>query len=94
MGVPKPMTHYPYILFNQTPDSLRRIGARGGQAQARNRRARRADLPAPPGAGSVPLPEPARETTAQAIAALEAQFPWLRQPLPGASHRRANAGAR
>jgi len=88
MGVPKPMTHYPYILFNQTPDSLRRIGARGGQAQARNRRARRAALPAaPPVAGSAPLPDPARETTAQAIAALEAQFPWLRRAGPRVPRR-------
>jgi hypothetical protein len=29
------MTTYP-ILFNQTPESLRRIGARGGRAHARN----------------------------------------------------------
>ncbi len=34
------MTNYPYILFNQSPEQLRRIGARGGKAQARNRRAR------------------------------------------------------
>jgi hypothetical protein len=34
------MTNYPYLLFNQTPEQLRRIGARGGNAQARNRRAR------------------------------------------------------
>ena len=25
------MTHYPYILFNQSPEDLRRIGARGGR---------------------------------------------------------------
>ena len=31
------MTHYPYILFNQSPQQLRRIGARGGKARARNR---------------------------------------------------------
>ena len=37
------MTQYPYILFNQTPEQLRRIGSCGGKAQARNRRARRAD---------------------------------------------------
>ena len=33
------MTPYP-ILFNQTPESLCRIGARGGRARARNRRLR------------------------------------------------------
>ena len=32
------MTHSPYLLFHQTPEQLRRIGARGGKAQARNRR--------------------------------------------------------
>jgi len=61
MGVPKPMTHYPYILFNQTPDTLRRIGGRGGKAQARNRRARRTTLPAPTVAGSAPLSDSLRQ---------------------------------
>ena len=32
------MTKYPYILFNQSPEDLRRIGARGGRAYGRNRR--------------------------------------------------------
>jgi len=42
------MIHFPY-LFNQTPEQLRRIGARGGKAQARNRGARlQAPLPAQP----------------------------------------------
>ena len=36
------MTNYPYILFNQSPEDLRRIGARGGRAYGRNRRGRRA----------------------------------------------------
>jgi hypothetical protein len=79
MGVSKAMSPYPYILFNQTPDTLHRIGARGGKAQARNRRARRAALPTPTVAGPPQPPDPPRETTAQAIAALEAEFPWLRQ---------------
>ena len=34
------MTDFPYLLFNQSPEQLRRIGARGGKAQARNRRTR------------------------------------------------------
>ena len=34
------MTDFSYLLFNQSPEQLRRIGARGGKAQARNRRAR------------------------------------------------------
>jgi hypothetical protein len=59
------------ILFNQTLDDLRRIGARGGRAHGRNCRARRrAGMPVelvamPP----VVLPE---ETTAEAIATVAA----------------------
>ena len=71
------MTNYPYLLFNQSPEQLRRIGARGGHAQARNRRARQqaqAPLPPHPRAGIHPLPQ----TTAQASRVLDAQFPWLR----------------
>jgi hypothetical protein len=70
------MTDYSYILFNKSPDQLRRLGARGGRAHARNRRARRGMLPELPEADS--LQAAPRETTAQAIALLEAQFPWLR----------------
>ena len=40
------MTHSPYLLFHQTPEQLRRSGARGGKAQARNRR-ERLQLPSP-----------------------------------------------
>ena len=77
MGVLKEklMTVYP-ILFNQTPAQLRRIGARGGRARACNWRARqRASLAA--AVPMVPQDQPLVETTAQASAALDAQFPWL-----------------
>jgi hypothetical protein len=74
------MTDYSYILFNKSPDQLRRLGARGGRAHARNRRARRGRLPASPQA--VSLEATPRETTAQAIALLEAQFPWLHDAVP------------
>ena len=71
------MTNYPYILFNKSPEQLRQIGARGGKAQARNRRqrllAQAAPVP-PPGA----VVDPVAETAATAIATLDAQFPWLR----------------
>jgi len=81
------MTNYPYILFNQSPEQLRRIGARGGRTQARNRRLRRLAQAQPrqPIAGA---PDPAPETPAEAIAALDAQFPWLRGAEQRKAHRR------
>ena len=69
------MTEYPILLFNQTPESLRRIGARGGRTRARNWRARQRAAVVAPAPSPTRLP---RETTAQAIAVLEAKFPWLR----------------
>jgi hypothetical protein len=59
------MTNHPYLLFNQTPDQLRRIGARGGKAQARNRRARQQAQaqPPPPAPGGI---APLLQTAAQA----------------------------
>lgn len=71
------MTRYPYILFNQSPEDLRHIGARGGRACGRNRRGRQA--PAPKSLESVERPVLQLETTAEAIAALDAQFSWLSQ---------------
>jgi hypothetical protein len=70
------MPPYP-ILFNQTPETLRRIGARGGRVYARNWRARQRQKPAAhaPAVSSTLLLS--LETTAQAIATLDAQFPWL-----------------
>jgi hypothetical protein len=68
-----PIPPYP-ILFNQTPESLRR----GGRACARNRRLRqRCHVAGGPWLGDAV--RAAEETTAQAVAALDAQFPWLRQ---------------
>ena len=70
------MTNYPHILFNQSPDQLRRIGARGGKARARNWRARlQTQAPArPPMVAAI---DPLSETAAEAIVVLDAQFPWL-----------------
>jgi hypothetical protein len=70
------MTNYPYILFNQSPEDLRRIGARGGRTYGRNRRALRSQGHRP--LEAVERPVPPLETTAEAIAALDAQFFWLR----------------
>lgn len=70
------MTHIPY-LFHQTTEQMRRIGARGGKTQARNRRARQRAAGAAP--RETPLPAaPPLETTTQAMAVLDAQFAWLR----------------
>jgi|ERR1700687_1596875 len=80
------MTHNPYILFHQTHEQLRRIGARGGRATARNRRARRGIALTGRRNIAAPVP-PDAETAAQAIAALDLQFPWLR----GAEKRFASA---
>ena len=70
------MTQFPYILFNQSPEQLRRLGARGGRTYGRNQRARRALRP--PASAAVWQGVEARETAAAAIHVLDAQFPWLR----------------
>ena len=66
-----------YILFHQSYEQLRRIGKRGGKACARNRRARQRALSTACPETAVSDPPPV-ETTAQALAALDALFPWLR----------------
>jgi hypothetical protein len=72
------MTNYPYILFNQSPEQLRRIGARGGRAYGRNQRARRrADEQTAAPAVPSPAPSLEMETVAEAITILDPQFPWL-----------------
>jgi hypothetical protein len=89
------MTHIPY-LFHQTAEQMRRIGARGGKTQARNRRARQRAAGAAPQEPLLPAAPPL-ETTPQAMAVLDAQFAWLRgaeKPvrqrrigLPNSAHR-------
>src|SRR5712692_11109290 len=69
------VTPYPYILFNKSPEQLRRVGACGGRAYGRNQRARCARVPTPRPA--VPPRAVPRETAAEAIHVLDAQFPWL-----------------
>ena len=64
------------LLFNQTLESVRRMGARGGKACARNRRARQnaaAQVTAP----SISVIVVPVESTTRAIARLDAKFPWL-----------------
>jgi hypothetical protein len=64
-----------HFLFHKSLEQLRRLGARGGKAYGRNQRARRALLPTPPPA--IPVRRVPGQTTAEAIALLDAQFPWL-----------------
>lgn len=71
------MTNDPYILFNQSIQQCRQLGARGGRAHALNSRLRRwasASAPTP----TIPVIQPPLETAAEANAAIDAQFPWLR----------------
>ena len=87
------MTNYPYILFNKSPLQLRLIGARGGRAYGRNQRARRALLArmsAPP--ATVPVCATPGSTVAEAVAMLDAQFPWLRAAEKRLSQNRAPRG--
>lgn len=76
------------ILFNHTIESVRRIGARGGKACARNRRTRQNNAEQVSAAG-VPVMLVPIETTAQAIAGLDAQFHGcaLRNGAPAHGHR-------
>ena len=69
------MMNDPHILFNKSLEQLRRLGARGGKAYGRNHRARRLLMPTPPVTPPRVAPP---ETTAEAIAVLDAKFGWLR----------------
>jgi hypothetical protein len=59
------ITNYPHILFNQTPDFLRRIGACGCRAHTRNYRAR---IAASRQARANAEPDVHEQSTAEAIA--------------------------
>lgn len=73
------MSHDVYYQFIQPLGQARRAGARGGKATARNGRERQdgaaAAIPEPQASEAEPPPI---ETTAAAIALLDAQYPWLR----------------
>ena len=74
------MGHDVYYQFFQTPQQKRRVSARGGKATARHRRERQdgaVDATSEP-QSSEAEPQPDLETTAAAIALLDAQYPWLR----------------
>jgi len=60
-------------LFNKKPDDMRRVGALGGRARARNLRLRKAyQVPA-----NREISRPREETTAEAIRRINTLFPWL-----------------
>jgi len=60
-------------LFNKKPADMRRIGARGGRARARNLGLRRAS-PVPV---ACELSRPHEETAGEAIRRIDALCPWL-----------------
>jgi hypothetical protein len=60
-------------LFNKKPEDMRRIGAFGGRARARNLRLRQA-CPVPV---ARELIRPHEETSAEAIRRIDALCPWL-----------------
>ena len=73
------MSHEVYYQFIVTPGQSRRAGARGGKVTARNRRERLDGAPAEvPEPQAEAAPHDHVETTAAAIARLDAQYPWLR----------------
>jgi hypothetical protein len=71
-------------LFNKKPEDMRRIGALGGRARARNFRLRKArPVPVTP-----KITQPREETAAEALRRIDALCPWLvgverREPRPG-----------
>ncbi len=72
------MTHDVYFQFLQTPQQLRRRGASGGKATARNRRERRGAARRSNEPQGSAVSHLQRETTAAAIALLDTTCPWLR----------------
>ena len=67
-----------YYQFPQTPGQSRSAGKRGGKASARNRREGRHSAAAPVRDSEPAATAPVSlETTAAAIALLDAQYPWL-----------------
>jgi hypothetical protein len=64
-----------HILFNKSLLQLRSLGRLGAKAYGRNLRARRALTPKPQ-ESVAPRATPG-QSTAEAVAALDAQFPWL-----------------
>ena len=82
-----------YYQFLQTPEQLRRLGARGGKTTARHWRERRSEVVAEAAPAATEFPAPAPwETTAEAIARLDAEYPWLRDAEQRCGNRAQRAG--
>ena len=64
------------ILFNKTIQQCRLLGARGGQAYARNLRLRKVQAPPTP-QPTAQLSRSRTKTTHEASLLLDRQFPWL-----------------
>jgi hypothetical protein len=78
-----------YYQFSQTPEQLRRLGARGGKTTARHWRERRSEIAAEAAPAASEFRAPSLwETTAEAIARLDAEYPGLR-----AAEQRCGKGA-
>src|SRR5258708_7086221 len=67
-----------FYRFHHTPEQQRHFGARGGRVAACNRRNRRLGASAASVDPVITAKENHAETTAGAIATLNAKFPWLR----------------
>jgi hypothetical protein len=65
-----------FYTFHQSPEQVRRVGARGGRAFGRNQRIRRALQATPP--RTIPSQAVPQAPAAASIAILDACFPWLR----------------
>ena len=74
------MSHEVYYQFAHTAVQARLCGARGGKTTARNRRQRQEIVAAARTEPSTSAlkPQATIETTAAAMARLDAQYPWLR----------------
>jgi hypothetical protein len=75
-------------LFHKKPGDMRRVGALGGRAYARNLRLRKAcHVPVIQEPG-----QPDKETAAEAIQCIDALCPWLLGVERGEARRQAGAG--
>ena len=85
------MTNYSHILFNKSPEQLRRMGARGGKAYGRNKRARRILMPTP---AQPTVPRAAPRHLFDALPARLQRFQPVNQPRLQQCSRASSRGGR